>query len=729
MEDEEDNDDPEVSFNTKLATEVNPLEHVDVVSSSSGTRRGRKRGYKETLDEEASVNSSRDSAVSGSTGLFEALKKNFLSSNKDVQGKNEEEDDALRPFECGICNQTFSTVETLQDHVVEMHNESMSDKHENTNENDKKEKRIREISNEVIDEVTDEFADEVAAFEAAEEKMQKQLDAKRAKFEEKKNSNTVMMVTMVKKTGKIVVGGKRPSERNWQECPARNWAAEFGYGGMAPETTFNKSYNEASNTNSKQGHLRLSLGSKENEEDATKKETGSSLLEGGDLFSKMRATFKKDGNEAEDNEQLIKGDGDKMFRSRGLKGTVKASPGKAPRTLSSSSLRTRHRMEALMKRAREFMKQNKKEQVKTKQQDTLKEKISEPTKKNVKIDTRIKYANKNKKNSPSVEDKSSECVIVPELTKPIKRSNVESRKEHILEQVPSKRKQSGRDVEVCPIADDTNNKNILTLKSTDDLTKIPSIDISVDVTRRISANITRNTRSQRMKPCSNIQIQGEPSLVVVKKSTKDLNNKKNYLEPDIIVSTEGKNKNKEDNSSVVATGRKTRTPLQLSLLERMQKNFENVVKDADEAVDGNDISIDSEDKNKDNDVQKTPLDIIQPNQKSGNGIGDFDSNERDKNEKISHTDAIQQQKGNNPKACQASSSKMNENVGVENDAESEDDDSDIDMDGLLIPLENGWVCEKRLLGEEERKQRLQELELLRRRRGRSAADDEFAAMR
>ena len=60
---------------------------------------------------------------------------------------------------------------------------------------------------------------------------------------------------------------------------------------------------------------------------------------------------------------------------------------------------------------------------------------------------------------------------------------------------------------------------------------------------------------------------------------------------------------------------------------------------------------------------------------------------------------------------------------------SDDDESDMDMDGLLIPLENGWVCEKRLLGEEERTQRDQELELQRRRRGRSAADDEFAAMR
>ena len=45
----------------------------------------------------------------------------------------------------------------------------------------------------------------------------------------------------------------------------------------------------------------------------------------------------------------------KMFQARGFKGTVKASLNRAPRTLSSSSLRTRKRMEALMRWARDFM--------------------------------------------------------------------------------------------------------------------------------------------------------------------------------------------------------------------------------------------------------------------------------------------------------------------------------------------------------------------------------------
>ena len=115
------------------------------------------------------------------------------------------------------------------------------------------ENKPREISGDVIDEVTDEFADEGAAFEAAEEKMQKQIEAKRAKLEERKNSNKVMMVTMVKKTGKVVVGGKRPVERNWQECPARNWAAEFGYGGVPPEVTYNISNGSSSKSESQGG--------------------------------------------------------------------------------------------------------------------------------------------------------------------------------------------------------------------------------------------------------------------------------------------------------------------------------------------------------------------------------------------------------------------------------------------------------------------------------------------
>ena len=57
-------------------------------------------------------------------------------------------------------------------------------------------------------------------------------------------------------------------------------------------------------------------------------------------------SFQRDENET-----------DKVFRSRGLKGVefIRASPGKDPRTLSASSLRSRKRMESLLQRARDFM--------------------------------------------------------------------------------------------------------------------------------------------------------------------------------------------------------------------------------------------------------------------------------------------------------------------------------------------------------------------------------------
>ncbi len=119
-------------------------------------------------------------------------------------------------------------------------------------------------------------------------------------------------------------------ERNWQECPDRNWAAEFGYGGK------------------------------------------SSIGPTRDILSKMALSFKSSQDkDDEDDIQVLDekpnvstsqnpgydsgvgiDDEDKIFRTRGFKGTIKASLNRAPRTLSSSSLRTRKRMEALMRRAR-----------------------------------------------------------------------------------------------------------------------------------------------------------------------------------------------------------------------------------------------------------------------------------------------------------------------------------------------------------------------------------------
>ena len=100
----------------------------------------------------------------------------------------------------------------------------------------------------------------------------------------------------------------------------RNWAAEFGYGKTS------------------------SLGK----------------AKAGDLLSRMKMKFKGVNAEEEEVEkdkpatiEEIDDDDFKIYRVRGFKGRVKASPKKVPRTLSASSISTRRRMEALIKRARE----------------------------------------------------------------------------------------------------------------------------------------------------------------------------------------------------------------------------------------------------------------------------------------------------------------------------------------------------------------------------------------
>lgn len=127
----------------------------------------------------------------------------------------------------------------------------------------------------------------------------------------------LLFLDVTKKSSKVPIYTSQG--RDWQECPNRNWAAEFGYGG---------------------GHTSIGV---------TR-----------DILSKMAMSFKDD----EDDKKATPGydsgvgldDEGKMFQARGFKGTVKASLNRAPRTLSTSSLRTRKRMEALMKRARDFMK-------------------------------------------------------------------------------------------------------------------------------------------------------------------------------------------------------------------------------------------------------------------------------------------------------------------------------------------------------------------------------------
>jgi hypothetical protein len=127
----------------------------------------------------------------------------------------------------------------------------------------------------------------------------------------------LFFLDITKKSSKVPIYTSQG--RDWQECPNRNWAAEFGYGG---------------------GHTSIGV---------TR-----------DILSKMAMSFKDDEDEKKATPGYDSGvgldDEGKMFQARGFKGTVKASLNRAPRTLSSSSLRTRKRMEALMRRARDFMK-------------------------------------------------------------------------------------------------------------------------------------------------------------------------------------------------------------------------------------------------------------------------------------------------------------------------------------------------------------------------------------
>lgn len=103
-----------------------------------------------------------------------------------------------------------------------------------------------------------------------------------------------------------------------QDGPDRNWAAEFGYGKASKGSTA-----------------------------------------GSDIFSKMKMKFLPKGKADDDDEDEDTENKDdfEVFRTRGFTGRIKASPMKAPRTLSDASLATRKRLEKLIKRARDFSEQ------------------------------------------------------------------------------------------------------------------------------------------------------------------------------------------------------------------------------------------------------------------------------------------------------------------------------------------------------------------------------------
>ena len=695
-DDGEDNDDPEVTFNVD-----NIIDKSSSIAIDRNIKKDRKRSHKYCAENnESFIGSTKENSTLRSFRLLESTKKKLPDRDQHGEEDNtvslDEDDDALRPFECGFCNKKFCTVETLENHVENIHNEPEKNTTVDSEHGDGHRREVREISSDVIDEVTDEFADEVAAFEAAEEKIQKQIDAKRAKFEEKKNGGKVMMVTMVKKTGKIVVGGKRPVERNWQECPARNWAAEFGYGGITSGSTSNQSFISTSTGSNDQCMSSGSLVSQKMSKTDHMNGIPSSKLEGGDLLSKMRATFRKD--DEDESEDLIKGEGDQMFRSRGLKGTIKASPGKAPRTLSSSSLRTRQRMEALMKRARDFMKQNRKQKLKAKQREEQKDKGNKVLVKNLaNKDAKLDLANKKRESAGkllALRETNMKMVEVsqPGLKNSRRRSGIETEDESKAKQIEGKHNSS-------ILA--SSNQNTKRERSPRKIKEVPQKNAKVLPIQ----GKERKTRSQLKAQLQNVKVPQQSShkdQLVKKLSIKDSNSK-----------TDDMNRG----------GHKTVKPPapQMNLLVRMQQNFENDV-DAD-AQTHNDLDIGEKQRS----LTDNPNNLTKTNELNS----DSSSYQTDTSIEVvsKSTNTETPKKSDKETLLESSSTPPKSPQDNGNDSGSDDDESDMDMDGLLIPLENGWVCEKRLLGEEERKQRDQELELQRRRRGRSAADDEFAAMR
>ena len=84
--------------------------------------------------------------------------------------EEEEDEDALKPFECGVCSGKFSTVEKLEIHVLKTHEEPGAAGGGGSAATPPATKSNGAVNAAVIDEVADESAGEVAAFEAAEEK-------------------------------------------------------------------------------------------------------------------------------------------------------------------------------------------------------------------------------------------------------------------------------------------------------------------------------------------------------------------------------------------------------------------------------------------------------------------------------------------------------------------------------------------------------------------------------
>ena len=92
------------------------------------------------------------------------------ASDEDAEEDMDDSDDdqALKPYECGVCpGVKFSTAEGLDKHVESVHTKSVTSLTKKSQKiSQKSQRKTKEITAKVIDEVTDEFANEVANIEA-----------------------------------------------------------------------------------------------------------------------------------------------------------------------------------------------------------------------------------------------------------------------------------------------------------------------------------------------------------------------------------------------------------------------------------------------------------------------------------------------------------------------------------------------------------------------------------
>ena len=138
---------------------------------------------------------------------------NLLKSkaDDDNDGGDDDDDDEnvngaslSTPFVCGVCAEKFASVEKLEAHVGKKHESN------DTKASAAKKSQV-ELTGDALDEITNDFVSEIES----------------ESRNETKPASTELSRRLVDKSKIVIV---KPTEKDWQECAARNWAAEFGYG-------------------------------------------------------------------------------------------------------------------------------------------------------------------------------------------------------------------------------------------------------------------------------------------------------------------------------------------------------------------------------------------------------------------------------------------------------------------------------------------------------------------